>query len=280
MRKSLVLAVCLVGIAGTASGTALLGRTGSVVKPMQLLAWVNFGYNKSARTYNWDSASYVTPAGFLPRTTVSADVILGLGLARRLEVGAVMPFAAKRQGEYSSSGLGDVMLNARYAFLANPLSPVKAALALGVNFPTAGRGQLLPIGDRTTDVGLGLCAHTARLGPLIGHARGAYWFNGKTDSIIKIGNMFEYVVNFDFVLSQVLTPQVALSGYMIGQNLVRGTPVAHTEVSQHVVNALLLVKLAPSLVFRPKVALPVYKLSRGGSYPNFYVGVDVWVVVP
>jgi hypothetical protein len=34
------------------------------------------------------------------------------------------------------------------------------------------------------------------------------------------------------------------------------------------------------LVIRPKAAIPLAAMSKGGSLPDWYAGLDVWVSVP
>jgi hypothetical protein len=280
MKRCVVMALLALVLVTGAQATMLLGRNGVTLKPFQVFGWLNMGINQWAKVYDWDDGKYVGLGEIEPRSNTLVDANFMLGLPGKLEVGFDAPLAIKKQGTFNSSGMGDLMVLARYGLLQAKISPVKAALVLGANLPTAKKGALPPLGDRTTDIGLGLSLVTSKLGPLVGHARAAYWFNGKTDSTTKVGNMVEYMLVADYYATPKVIPELALSGFMQGQTQYDGTAAAHTEVSQHVLNVLLLTKPLPFLVVRPKVAFPLYGLSKGSYFPNIYLGLDVWATIP
>jgi hypothetical protein len=215
--------------------------------------------------------------------TTSCDVTLALGLLGSLDVDAVAPLAMKEQSPNKSSGIGDVMVYARWGVLQSSLLPVKAALIIGANLPTAAKDANPALGDRTTDIGLAFSANTQKYFGFVGHVRAGYWLNGKipgTEVETKVGNMFEYVVVADYSLTPTLTPELAFSGYSRDKTQVGGTPVDNTEVSQHTVSVLLIWKPIPMLTIRPKVAFPLTAVSKGGSMANIYGGLDVWAFLP
>jgi hypothetical protein len=278
VKRGLVLGLVLL-VAG-AQATMLLGRNGATLKPFQVFGWLNLGLNQWAKVYDWTAGEYVGLGTIDPRSNTLVDANFMVGLPGKLELGFDAPLAAKKQGTYNSSGMGDVMVLARYGLVQTRQSPVKLAAVLGANLPTAQEGALPPLGDRTLDVGIGLSAVTTRLGPLAGHARAAYWLNGKTNDTTRLGNMIEYSLIADCYATPRIVPELALSGFMQNRTEVNGTAAANTEVSQHVVNVLVMTKPLPFLVVRPKIALPLYGLSKGGFYPNVYLGLDIWATLP
>jgi hypothetical protein len=283
MKKLTVMVLALAVVAGSSFATPLIGRNGNIGKPFQVFGWANFGYNQTAISYNWLSEKYETPASFVGTTTASCDVTVGLGLPFNLELDVVAPLAMKQAGDAKSSGLGDVMVYARYGLLQTSLLPVKASLVLGANLPTADENASPALGDRTTDIGIGAAVITSKYFGFVGHARAGYWLNGKipdTEVEAKVGNMLEYMVVLDYSVSNTLTPELAVSGYSRAKTEIDGTPVPYTDVSQHVVNVLLMWKPISILVIRPKVAFPLTFVSKGGSFANVYAGLDAWLTFP
>jgi hypothetical protein len=157
---------------------------------------------------------------------------------------------------------------------------VKLAATLGVNLPTSNKDANPALGDRTTDVGLGLSAVTSGLGKLTLHGRAAYWLNGKTDSITKVGNLFEYLLCADYAVNKWFVPELALSGVVTAQKQLNGIAQDHTESGIHSGSLLFLLKPLPMLVVRPKVSVPLEFVSQGGSIAPYSAGLDVWVTLP
>jgi hypothetical protein len=252
-------------------------------KPFQFFGWANLGYNQTALSYDTTTGKYDTPSGFVTTKTMSCDVTLALGLPGKLDIDLVAPLAMKEKGEEKSSGMGDLMVYARYGLLQSSLLPVKAALIFGANLPTADTAvpKAVWLSDRTVDLAFGVSANTMKIGGFLGHVRAAYWLNGKLpDTDKKVGNMIEYNLTLDYSVTKTLTPEVAVTGYSRAQTDSSGTSLANTEVSQHVVNVLLMWKPISMLTIRPKVAFPLTAVSKGGSMANIYGGLDVWVFLP
>jgi len=279
VKKLLVVVIVLATVAGNSVATPLIGRSGALSKPFQAFAWANFGYNQTAVSYNWVNKKYETPDPFVSTKTTSCDVTVGLGLPFKLELDVVAPLAMK-EDTLKSSGIGDAMVYARWGLFQGPLLPFKAALVLGANIPTADREANPLIGDRTTDIGVGAAVVTSSFFGFVGHARAGYWVNGNPNDTTKVGNMFEYLVVLDYSITKKLAPELALSGYARSQTEYNGTPKPTSEVSQHALNFLLMWKPLPMLVIRPKAAIPLTAMSKGGSLPDWYAGLDVWVSVP
>ncbi len=283
MKRLSVLFLTLSVFAALVQATPLIGRNGNISKPFQFFGWLNFGYNQTALRYDWTEAEW-TKEGVTPLSTVSCDATLALGLPAGFDIDLVAPLAMKQAGDDKSAGLGDLMVYARYGLLQSPALPVKAALVLGANLPTADEDAVPALGDRTTDIGIGAAVITKNYSGFVGHVRAGYWFNGKysllEDVDVKVGDMFEYMVVADYSLTKALIPELAFSGYSRAKYELEGNPLDRTEVSQHVVNVLLMWKPVGSLVIRPKVAFPLTFLSKGGSMANYYVGLDLWATIP
>jgi hypothetical protein len=283
MKRLTVIALTMAVLAGTGMATSFLGRSATMNKQYQFFGWTNFGYNQTAMSYNWTTGKYETPVGFVATKTTSCDLTLAFGLSEKFDVDVVAPLAMKQKGDAKSAGLGDLMVYARYGVLRDPEQPVKVALLLGANFPTANKNASPAISDRTTDVAFGLSLNTKKCGKFLGHVRAAYWFNGYLPDVegeTKVGDMFEYLLCGDYSVTKTITPELALSGYMRDETNWGGTWVPHSEVSQHLASALVIWKPTSALTIRPKVSFPLTFISEGGTMANWYAGLDVWVFIP
>jgi len=280
VKRLTVMMLALAVLAGSGMATSFLGRSSTMNKRYQFFGWTNFGYNQTALSYDWASGRYKTPEGFVTTKTTSCDITLALGLPGRFDIDVVAPLAMKAKDTATAAGLGDLMVYARYGVLQSSTQPFKAALLLGANLPTASKTASPALGDRTTDLALGFSANTKKYGRFLGHVRAAYWFNGKTDDTTKVGNTFEYLLCADYSVTNTLTPELAVSGYFQDKKQYNGVGSNNTEVSQHLVSALLMWKPIPMLVIRPKVAFPLTFMSKGSTMANVYGGLDVWVTYP
>ena len=279
MKKLVVMAVVLTAIAGNATATYMLARGASVIKPLQFVGYVASGFSRTTQTYDDSTGKYVALPDSLQTSTLSADVIVGLCPLSKLEVLAVAPVVSKSKGSASQFGLGDASLMLRYGLLGGIL-PVKVTLAAAIMMPTSAKNLVLSLGDRTLDVGLGASAQTAKIGPMVAHARLGYWINGKTNDTTKVGNQFEYVVFPDFALGKKASFFVTLSGTLKADDVVSGAKNALSGAGQHSVGGGFTWNPAGPLWLKPKVAVPLAAISKGGSVPNFTIGLDLWAVLP
>ncbi|MGB9742949.1 MAG: hypothetical protein ACPL0F_07350, partial [bacterium] len=259
------------------NGTPLIIRTGVVNKQFQVLGWVTASYSRSNKSYNWNTEK------FEPDTTsldvFNADLMAALGLPQKLELSAALPVASKKSGATSSAGPGDLMVMLRYGLIQNSILPLRAALALGAYLPTGDKYAKPALGDGSTDFGIGLLLNTANIPFITGHLRGAYWFNGKSGEV-KYGNLLEYLAVLDLGVIPGLTPELAFSGYLQNRKQVSGTEVPNSELSRGFLSILLMWKPLPRLVIRPKLAVPVKPMCKGGGLADFYPGLDIWVTLP
>jgi hypothetical protein len=261
--------------------TYMLTRGASVIKPLQFVGYVASGFSRTTQTYDTLQKKYVVLPSDAQTSTLSADVIVGFCPLSKLEVLAVAPVVSKSQGDSSRFGLGDASLMLRYGLLGGVL-PVKVTLAAAVMMPTSAKDAFLKLGDRTLDVGLGASAQTAKIGPMVAHARLGYWINGKMDDTAKtkVGNLFEYVVFPDFLLGKKGSVFVTLSGTLQADNVFEAGDRALAGAGQHSVGGGFTWNPAGPLWLKAKAAVPLAAMSKGGSVPNFSVGLDLWAVIP
>jgi hypothetical protein len=266
-------------MAGNAMATYMLTRGASVVKPLQFVGYVAAGFSRTTQTYDTLQKKYVVLPSDAQTSTLSADVIVGFCPLSKLEVLAVAPVVSKSKGANSQFGLGDASLMLRYGLLGGIL-PVKVTLAAAVMMPTSAKDLVLSLGDRTLDIGLGASAQTAKIGPMVAHARLGYWINGKTNDTTKVGNQFEYVVFPDFLLGKKGSVFATLSGTLKADDVVSGAKNALSGAGQHSVGGGFTWNPAGPLWLKAKAAVPLAAMSKGGSIPNFAIGLDLWAVLP
>ena len=279
MKRCAVMVLVLALLAGNAMATYMLSRSASVIKPLQFVGFVAAGYARTTQTYDTLQKKYVALPSEAQMSTVSADVLVGFSPLSRFEVLVVAPVISKAQGSNGAIGLGDASLMARYGLLGGIL-PVKLTLAAAIMMPTSAQDLVLKLADRTLDIGLGAAAQTAKFGPVVGHARLGYWINGKTNDTTKVGNLFEYLVFPDFALGNKASVFVTVSGTIRADDVVSGAKQALSGAGQHSVGGGFTWNPVGPLWLKPKASVPLAFLSKGGSIPNFTVGLDVWAVLP
>lgn len=278
MRIVKTAALALFLLTAEIQGTPLIIRTGAVTRPLQVLVWGNFGYYQINQWYNWSSGAFEKKDPTL--NILFANILASVGLPFKLELGGVVPVLDKKGGERHSSGLGDLLIVGRYGFLQSPLLPVRGALSLALSLPTGDKEASPALGDGSTDLGAALAFNTLNFGFVVGHLRGVYWLNGKTDDSTKLGNMFEYLAGIDFPVYPRLYPQFALSGYWQDQKRVNGKPQNNTELRRTNLSVLLFYKPLPKLVVRPKLSLPLKSMCQGGGMADYLLGLDIWTTLP
>jgi len=278
MKKLTVMVLVLVAMAGNASATYMLARGASVIKPLQFVGYVASGFSRTTQKYDTLQEKYVAQPDSEQTSTVSADVIVGLCPLSRLEVLAVAPVVSKSKGANSQFGLGDASLMLRYGLLGGIL-PVKVTLAAAVMMPTSAKDLVLSLGDRTLDIGLGASAQTAKIGPMVAHARLGYWVNGKKADSTKVGNLFEYVLFPDFALGKKASVFATLSGTVKADDVKGGVATA-LSAGQHSVGGGFTWNPAGPLWLKAKAGVPLAAMSKGGAIPNYTIGLDLWAVLP
>ena len=280
MKKYAMVVLSVALLAGVLQATPMLSRGASVLRPLHFIGYAAIGYSRTTSSYDWTNNGYEGLADSLKTGSVSAQVMAGMSPLSNLEVLLMAPVVFKDKGDLSSAGLGDAWLLARYGLLNSGLLPVRLTLAAALALPTSAQDAAVKLADHTTDIGLGLAAQTVKIGPLAGHFRAAYWFKGKSNDTTRLGNVFEYVVFPDFSLGKKASFFVTLSGTVKANQVINGESKLNTESLAQYVGAGFTWNPIGPLWLKPKAALPVTALSKGGSLPGFSAGLDVWATLP
>ena len=76
MKRCAVMVLVLAVLAGNAMATALIGRSATVNKFLQVFGWTNFGYNQTALSYNWATEKYEVPSGFVAQGWLMTAILV------------------------------------------------------------------------------------------------------------------------------------------------------------------------------------------------------------
>lgn len=120
-----------------------------------------------------------TSASFVPRLLYGVTDWLTLRVAVPLE-DRFRDFP-DAEGQATSTGLGDVILDPKIRVYASESGATKVSLLTGVRFPTGDTEAELPLSDGSTDIGVGF-AWTQKMGDHTGHLMSFYWLNGESES--------------------------------------------------------------------------------------------------
>jgi hypothetical protein len=263
-----------------ATATPLIGRGAGTLKPMQFIAELDLGYSQTAKTYDWTAKEWKDLENKKKTTTISGMLLAGLAPLKNWEVLLMAPLASKSQDTLSSLGVGDVEFHTRYGIIAGKLVPVKLTAVAALGLPTASKDAKPKIGDGKMAGALGIIATTKPLGKAVVHARAAYWLNGKTNDTTKVGDMLEYVVKLDYDFTKSFQLWASLVGTMQAKTEYNGTAKDNTQQDRHLAQVGVVYKPIPMLSIRPKIALPLQFLCKGGAMPAYNAGLDFWVVAP
>ncbi len=283
MKETLIAAALFAVAASLAPATPLIGRGAGTLKPMQFIAELDLGYSQTAKSYDWTASEWKNITDDKKKTTtISGMLLAGLAPLKNWEVLLMVPLASKSQDTFSSMGVGDVELHTRYALIAGKLVPVKLTAVGALGLPTANKDAKPKIGDGKMAGALGLIATTKSFSKLVGHLRLAYWLNGKTNDTTKVGNMLEYVAKLDCDLTKSFQLWLSLAGTMQSKTEYNGRAKDETQQDRHNAQIGVVYKPIPmlSLSVRPKVALPLEFLCKGGAMPSYTAGLDFWVIAP
>jgi hypothetical protein len=126
-----------------------------------------------------------TSASFVPRLLYGVTDWLTLRVSLPLE-DRFRDFP-DAEGQATSTGLGDVIVDPKILLYAPESGATKVSLLAGVRFPTGDTTSDVPLSDGSTDFGVGF-AWTQKMGDVTGHVCSFYWVNGESEDGIDVRN--------------------------------------------------------------------------------------------
>ncbi len=280
--KNILLLTAIVAVVSNLLATPLIWRGATTIKPMQFIFEADFAYSRTTKTYNWNEKRWDALPSEKQTTTLSSTMMVGFCPFPNFEVCLIDQLATRSQDTLRSFGMGDLWFNIRYQAIASKLAPVLLTFSGALVVPISDKEAKLPIDDGTMDIGLGAILQTKEFGRILAHLRFGYWINGKTDDTTKLGNMFQYAAKLDYNLSKSksLMAYIQVAGTMEGKRKIRNEAKANTEKDRHNFAVGAVFKALPKLSIRPKLAVSLPFISRGGSLAPYTLGFDFWLVVP
>jgi len=279
MKKFVAVMLLTALFAGVLPATPLIARGATVLKPLSFIGYGSVAYSQTDRYYDWTEGEYKPLPSESKSATVATDVIVGASPLPALEALLVAPVLVKNEGGRNAVGLGDMSLQVRYGVLGG-LWPVRLTLAAALALPTSAKDAVIKLADRTSDIGIGASAQTMAIGPLVVHARGAYWLKGKSDDTTRLGNMTEYVVFPDLALGKKASVFATLSGVIKEKRKVNGVAVPNSQSSTQSIGAGMTWNPFGTFWLKPSVSMPLAAVSEGGALSPFNAKLDLWLTLP
>lgn len=281
MKK--VLAIIL--LATLPLSAQLLWRGAKTMKKGSFIGMVGFYYKDLVKTYNWTDEEWqeISGSSYLE---YGGDLMVGYGILDNLEFLVHVPVVMKDydvQGtSSSSSGIGDVFPKVRFmAIKGGKEIPIFLTFLVAARFPTGDKDASPPLGDGTIDIAGGFLLMTKKMSNFVFHLKGAYWYNGKTDSDVDLGDCMPFVGKIDYIINPKLNGFLNFSGkYQFAKKDSSGTEVPNSEIQRFEIIPGLVWKPIKGLSIRPKVKLPIPTpaLNKGGKLYTFMPGLDIWYV--
>jgi len=278
MKKISILIILLAVAVNGLIATPLIWRGATNIKPKQFIVQSNFYYSQTAKTYNWTTNKWDTLSAKKKTSSINADIMFGYSPLKELELKVLVPVASKSQDTFSSFGIGDIWLKARYGLITDKKAPLLLTFTGALVLPTTSKDAKPAIDDRTMDIGLGLISQTKTFGSFLAHFRLGYWLMGKINDSTKVGDMFEYTAKFDYKLNKQITPFLTILGTMQSKTKLNGVAIDKTEKNRHNVQIGLAYKASKVLWIRPKVSMPIAAMCKGGPLAPYTIGLDFWVI--
>jgi len=274
----------LILLASLPLSAQLLWRGARTMKQGSLIGMVGIYYKDLSQAYDWTNDEWKD----LTDTYLEygANLMVGYGILDNLELLVHLPVLMKdyevQGSSLSSSGIGDLFPKIR--FMALPASkgmPIFFTLVAAARFPTGDKDASPPLGDGTIDFGGGFLLMTKKFSNFKFHLKGGYWYNGKTDADVDLGDLVIGIGKIDYHAAPGVMPFLNLTGkYLFAKKDSAGNEVTHSEKQRFEVIPGLVWKPIKGLSIRPKVKLPIPtpSLNKGGKLYTFMPGLDVWYV--
>ncbi|HIE05819.1 MAG TPA: hypothetical protein EYP58_03355 [bacterium (Candidatus Stahlbacteria)] len=279
MKK--VLAIIL--LATLPLSAQLLWRGAKTMKQGSFIGMVGLYYKDLVKSYNWTDEEWqeISGSSYLE---IGGNLMVGYGVLDNLEFLVHIPVVMKDydvQGtSSSSSGIGDVFPKLRFmAIRGGKEMPVFLTFLAAARFPTGDKDASPALGDGTIDIGGGFLLMTRKMNKFKFHVKGAYWYNGKTDSDVDIGDCVIGIGKIDYHVAPKVMPFLNFTGkYFFAKRDSAGNEVANSEKQRFEVIPGLVWKPIKGLSIRPKVKFPIPTpaLNKGGKLYTFMPGLDIW----
>jgi hypothetical protein len=278
MKKMVCLIFTFFLLANIASAGPLIWRSATTIPGRSAIFQMNLSYCEIARSWSWPAEEWNDLPDASKVTVMGAHFMLGYAPIPKLELLAHIPLLKKDRDTLSSFGLQDVWAKVRYNFIGKKAKPYVTGV-VAVRIPTAREDANPGLDDRTLDIGAGLL-YFQEFNKILIHLRTGYFYNGKNDADIDVGDEVEVLFKPEYVFNK--NVKVFLLFTLVETFKAKndaGTSIDDTQKRRFTLTPGLVATPAPGLKIRPKLIYPLEMLSQGGTNFPWKIGFDVWYVV-
>ncbi|OGC43858.1 hypothetical protein A2Y85_06620 [candidate division WOR-3 bacterium RBG_13_43_14] len=277
MRKMLYLILAMMIIGSISNATPLLWRGPQTIGKGKPIFMAEFTYCTIARSYNWTDEEWTDIPDQNQTEVIGAHFMLGYAPIHKLELLAHIPVMMKTRDTLDALGIQDVWFKTRYNFVGSKTQPWLTGV-LGARFPTANENDNPPLDDRTLDF-MGGLLFQYNMNPLVFHVKGGYFYNGKTDADLDLGDEIEGNFKVDYIFNKQITAFIAFTYiHTLQSSDSTGTSITNSEKQNLTVCPGIVYKTDFGLSIRPKFLYPLEMVNKGGTSFAWKIGLDFWFV--
>jgi hypothetical protein len=277
MRKIFCLILTAVTIVSISHAGPLIWRSAKTIPAGKAIIQVNLSYCTINRSYNWMDKEWTDIAETSQTDVIGTHFMLGYAPIKRWEAMVHVPVMSKSRDTLSSFGLQDIWIKTRYNFLGAKGKPYLTGV-VAVRLPTSSEEAEIALDDRTLDIGLG-AIYFQEFSNILMHLRAAYWYNGKTDADIDIGDDVELLFKPEYVFNKKLKVFLSFTYVETFKNKGEaGNEIENSQKRRLTLTPGLVYSPLSGLKIRPKFLYPIEAVSKGGSNFSWKIGLDVWYV--
>ena len=277
MKKMVCFIFVIFLMVNIASAGPLIWRSAKTIPGKAAIFQMNLSYCEIARQWSWTDEEWNEIPDASRTTVMGAHFMLGYAPIPKLELLAHVPIMSKERDTLSSFGLQDVWAKVRYNFIGEKAKPYITGV-IGVRIPAASEDANPALDDRTLDIGAGLL-YFQEFNKILMHLRAGFFYNGKNDADIDVGDEVEILFKPEYVFSK--QAKVFLAFGLVETFKAKddaGTSIDNTQKRRVTLTPGLVVTPTPGLKIRPKFIYPLEMLCQGGSNFAWKIGFDVWYV--
>ncbi len=278
MKRTIILIFAIFMMATMVHAGPLIWRSAKTIPAGKAIMQLNLSYNTVNRSYDWTNEEWKDIADANQTDVIGAHFMLGYAPIKRWEAMAHIPLMYKSKDTLSTFGWQDVWIKTRYNFIGAKNKPYLTGVA-AVRIPTSDENADITLDDQTLDIGVG-AIYFQEFSNILMHVRAGYWYNGKTDADIDVGDDVELLFKPEYVFNKKLK---AFLSFTFVETFKRkdedGNEIENSEKRRLTLTPGLVYSPLPGLKIRPKFLYPIEAVSKGGSNFSWKIGFDMWYVL-
>ncbi len=278
MKRIVCLIFAILMIASISHAGPLIWRSAKTIPAGKAIIQMNLGYHVVNKSYNWDEEEWTDIADASQTDVIGAHLMLGYAPIKRWEAMVHVPLMYKSRDTLSTFGWQDIWVKTRYNFIGAKNQPYLTGVA-AVRIPTSSEDVDILLDDQTFDIGVG-AIYFQEFSNILMHLRAGYWYNGKTDADIDVGDDVELLFKPEYVFNKNL--KVFLSSIFVETFKKKddeGNEIENSQKRRLTLTPGLVYSPLPGLKIRPKFLYPIEAVNQGGTNFSWKIGFDIWYVL-